>query len=133
MTPRQQRFVEEYLIDLNATAAARRAGYSAKTAEQQAARLLVNVKVAEAIAAAKAERSEKTKIDAVWVLTKAVALHELAIKKEELSPAARALELVGKHVDVQAFKERVEHGVTDDLADVLAKARLRAAKAADAE
>jgi phage terminase small subunit len=44
LTPKQTRFVEEYLIDLNATAAAIRAGYSAKTANQQGPRLLERVK-----------------------------------------------------------------------------------------
>jgi phage terminase small subunit len=47
--PRQQRFVEEYLIDVNAEQAAIRAGYSAKTAEAQGSRLLSNVKVQRAV------------------------------------------------------------------------------------
>lgn len=50
MTPRQQKFVQEYLIDLNAKQAAIRAGYSPKTAQEQASRLLSNVKVQNAIA-----------------------------------------------------------------------------------
>jgi phage terminase small subunit len=62
LTPRQARFVEEYLIDLNATQAATRAGYSAKTANEQGARLLANVSVRSAIEQAKAERSERTHI-----------------------------------------------------------------------
>lgn len=45
MTERQKRFCDEYLIDLNATQAAIRAGYSEKTAEQTASRLLSFVKV----------------------------------------------------------------------------------------
>jgi len=45
LTAKQQRFCDEYLIDLNATQAAIRAGYSKKTAAEQGARLLVNVKV----------------------------------------------------------------------------------------
>ncbi|MES2289304.1 MAG: terminase small subunit [Pseudomonadota bacterium] len=68
MTPKQQRFVDEYLLDLNGTQAAIRAGYSAKTAEQQAARLCRNVKVQAAITAGQLSRSERTKIDADWVL-----------------------------------------------------------------
>ena len=51
ITPKQQRFVTEYLIDLNATQAAIRAGYSRKTAQQQGSRLLTNVVVKRAIAA----------------------------------------------------------------------------------
>ncbi len=40
LTPKQKRFVAEYLVDLNATAAAKRAGYSEKTAEQVGYQLL---------------------------------------------------------------------------------------------
>lgn len=50
LTDKQKRFCDEYLIDLNATQAAIRAGYSPKTAEQTASRLLRNVKVQEYIA-----------------------------------------------------------------------------------
>ena len=50
LTDKQKRFCEEYLIDLNATQAAIRAGYSPKTAEQTASRLLRNVNVQEYIA-----------------------------------------------------------------------------------
>lgn len=49
LSPRQDRFVAEYLIDLNATQAAIRAGYSKKTAQEQGSRLLSNAMVAEAI------------------------------------------------------------------------------------
>ncbi|MEJ7933506.1 terminase small subunit [Sphingobium sp. AN558] len=62
MTPKQQRFVEEYLIDLNATQAAIRAGYSAKTANEQASRLLANVSVSHAIMEAQQRRSTRTEI-----------------------------------------------------------------------
>ncbi|ANY83325.1 hypothetical protein BB934_34035 (plasmid) [Microvirga ossetica] len=51
LTDKQKRFVEDYLVDLNATQAAIRAGYSAKTAEQQAYKLLQKTSVSEAIAA----------------------------------------------------------------------------------
>lgn len=60
LTEKQQRFVDEYLIDLNATQAAIRAGYSVKTADQQASRMLTNVKVQSAIAEIMAERSKRT-------------------------------------------------------------------------
>ena len=63
LTEKQQRFVEEYLIDLNATQAAIRAGYSAKTADQQGSRLLANVKVQQAIAERMAERSKRTGVN----------------------------------------------------------------------
>lgn len=62
ITPKQQRFVDEYLIDLNATQAAIRAGYSAKTAEQQGPRLLGNVGVAAAISEGRARIAAKLEI-----------------------------------------------------------------------
>jgi len=68
LTPKQARFVEEYLVDLNATQAAIRAGYSAKTAYSAGQRLLKDVDVAEAISAAQAKRSERTQITADQVL-----------------------------------------------------------------
>lgn len=69
LTPKQQTFVQEYLVDLNGTQAAIRAGYSAKTANEQAARLLANVNVARAVQAAMDARSERTGITADRVLT----------------------------------------------------------------
>ena len=69
ITPKQQRFADEYLIDLNATQAAIRAGYSVKTAEQQGNRLLGNAKVAAYIALAQANRSERTEITQDYVLS----------------------------------------------------------------
>lgn len=63
LTAKQQRFCDEYLIDLNATQAAIRAGYSPKTAEQTASRLLTIVKVSDEIAREMAERSKRTGIN----------------------------------------------------------------------
>jgi phage terminase small subunit len=68
LTPKQARFVAEYLKDLNATQAAARAGYSAKTANQQGSRLLANVGVAQAIAAGKAKQLESADISATRIL-----------------------------------------------------------------
>lgn len=68
MTPKQQLFVAEYLVDLNATQAAIRAGYSPKTAYSQGERLLKNVEVSSAIQAAMEKRVEKTEITAQRVL-----------------------------------------------------------------
>lgn len=63
LTEKQQHFVEEYLIDLNATQAAIRAGYSAKTADQQGSRMLANVKVKQAVAEKQAQRSKRTGVN----------------------------------------------------------------------
>ncbi len=68
LTAKQQRFCDEYLIDLNATQAAIRARYSPKTACEQASRLLANVKVQEVIAVEMARRSKRTGINQDRVL-----------------------------------------------------------------
>lgn len=73
MTPKQARFVEEYLIDLNATQACIRAGYSAKTADRIGPELLGKTCVAEAIQKAKDARSVRTEI------TQDMVLKELAL------------------------------------------------------
>lgn len=62
LTPKQQIFVEEYLVDLNATQAAIRAGYSPKTANEQGNRLLANVSVRTCIDKEMAQRSKRTGI-----------------------------------------------------------------------
>lgn len=62
LNARQKCFVQEYLIDLNATQAGIRAGYSKKTAEQQGCRLLRNAQVAAAISEAQAKRSKRTEV-----------------------------------------------------------------------
>ncbi len=63
LTEKQQRFVEEYLIDLNGTQAAIRAGYSARTANEQASRLLANVSVQQTVSERMAERSKRTGVN----------------------------------------------------------------------
>ncbi|MDV4167802.1 terminase small subunit [Rhodovulum sp. FJ3] len=72
LTPKQARFVEEYLIDLNATQAAIRAGYSEKTAYSMGQRLLKNVEVQKAIAAAQSKRSDRVGVQAEDVLRELV-------------------------------------------------------------
>ncbi|MDD3020935.1 MAG: terminase small subunit [Alphaproteobacteria bacterium] len=62
LTPKQKQFVSEYLIDLNATQAAIRAGYSKKTADVQGVRMLGNVKVQEALNKAMNKREQRTEI-----------------------------------------------------------------------
>lgn len=68
ITDKQKRFCDEYLIDLNATQAAIRAGYSKKTAAEQGARLLINVKVQEYIQERKEKRIKRTEITQDMVL-----------------------------------------------------------------
>ncbi len=154
MTPKQQMFVKEYLIDLNATQAAIRAGYSAKTAYAAGERLLRHVEVSEALAEAQGERVAKVGIDAEYVLNRLVEIDQMDVldimdekmaikpvsewpkvwrqylsgfdlaemfegtgddramvgilKKIKWPDKTKNLELLGKHINVQAFKDRVE-------------------------
>lgn len=134
LTTKMQAFVDEYIVDFNATQAAIRAGYSGKNASNMACKLLGRPDVAEAVAKAMEERSKRTKIDQDWVLKQAVEVHNRCMQGApvlhpdgtpvlietpvgEIAPAYRfdsggalkALEIVGKHVDVQAFRESVDH------------------------
>lgn len=68
MTPKQQRFVEEYLVDLNASAAAIRAGYSARSSKEQGARMLTNANIRARVDEAMAERSKRTGINQDMVI-----------------------------------------------------------------
>ena len=68
MTKKQKRFVEEYLIDLNATQAAIRAGYSSATAKEIGCENLTKPNISEAISKAMAERSRRTGINQDRVL-----------------------------------------------------------------
>ena len=82
LTPKQQRFVEEYLIDLNATQAYIRAGYAVKndeTASVMASRLLGNDKVQTTIQEALKARQERTKIDADYVLKRLVEIDQMDV------------------------------------------------------
>ena len=68
LAARQQRFVEEYLLDLNGSQAAIRAGYSEQTATMQASRMLTNANIARAIAAAQAKVAQRLDCDVERVM-----------------------------------------------------------------
>lgn len=120
LTPKQARFVEEYLIDLNATQAAIRAGYSEKAAGQQGFENLRKPDIQEALTEAMNTRSERTKISQDWVLERLVKNVDHAMQAEPVlrdgapvgdyshqpSAANRGLELIGKHLGM--FVERAE-------------------------
>ncbi len=100
LTPKQARFVDEYLIDLNATQAAIRAGYSAKNADKIGPELLGKTRVSAAIAEAQAKRSERIAISQDDVVR---GLHaEATDKTDGSSHSARvsAWGLLGKHLNM---------------------------------
>ena len=100
LTPKQARFVEEYLLDLNATQAAIRAGYSKKTANEQGAQLLAKLSIRQAVAEAQAIRSKRTEItqdEVIQGLKK-----EATLEGEGSSHSARvsAWAHLGKHLGI---------------------------------
>jgi len=68
LSPKQTRFVQEYLIDLNGKRAAIRVGYASRSAEVQASRMLRNAKVQKALEAAMQARSRRTEVSSDQVL-----------------------------------------------------------------
>lgn len=105
LTSKQQRFVDEYLVDCNATQAAIRAGYSAKFANREGSRLLSNVDVQASIAEARQRLSESTELTQEWVLAR---LKAEALNYDEgstHSARVRSVELIGKHLGM--FVENV--------------------------
>ena len=116
LTAKQAAFVKEYLIDLNATQAAIRAGYSAKTAQEQSSRLLSNAIIRENVQKAMDERSETVGLTAADVLRDINAVKADAMRKTydkegnevmaNHTAALKALELQGKHLKM--FTDKIE-------------------------
>jgi phage terminase small subunit len=161
LTDKQSLFCQEYLVDLNATQAAIRAGYSKKTAKTIAGQNLSKLIIQEKITELKNKRSEKTEVDAAYVIKRLTQIDEMDIldiltdsgdmkpikdwplcwrrtisgidistmfnpdtdtetilKKIKWPDKLKNIELLGKHVDVSAFKEQIEHSGTIKLDDI---------------
>lgn len=124
LTPKQERFVQEYLVDLNATAAARRAGYSVKTADRIGPELLGKTCVSRAIQNAIKQREQRTEVTQDYVIRK---LKEITDKDAsdaqdsdlKYSSKIKALELLGKHVGAFERKEQNDNGALADLIEGL--------------
>lgn len=153
LTDKQELFAREFIVDLNATQAAIRAGYSAKTAQEQSSRLLSNVMVQARIGELKADRNEQVGVDAAYVLRRLTEIDQMDVldillangelkpikdwpkvwrttlsgmdvvemasadssallKKIKWPDKVKNLELLGKHVTVQAFKEQTSTEIT---------------------
>jgi phage terminase small subunit len=122
LNDKQLRFAQEYTVDLNATQAAIRAGYSTKTAYSQGQRLLKKDEIQDAIREANRKRSEATGITAEWVLT---GIAEIATREDARdADRLKAFELLGKHLGIWEQRQtqedssiRVEIGAAEDLAE----------------
>lgn len=97
LTEKQKRFCEEYLVDLNATQAAIRAGYKEKTARSSASENLTKPDIQQYLRELIDQRSERTGITADTVLLELerIALSDVEITGKE---KIKALELLGKHL-----------------------------------
>lgn len=169
LNDKRARFVDEYLIDLNATQAAVRAGYSERTAYSQGQRLLKDVEVQAQLQKRMQDRQQRTEINADYVLKRLVEIDQLdvvdildntgnfkpvldwpkewrqtlsgmdvqemmsgdiesVIRKIKWPDKLKNLELLGKHVNVNAFRDQVSVDVNVSLSERMAKARERASK-----
>jgi phage terminase small subunit len=113
LTGKQQRFVEEYLIDFNATQAYKRAGYSATTdivARANASKLLTNHNIQAYLKQLQEKLQKETEISQEWVLKELQAMYEKnrdCILPGSAAAANKALELIGKHIGM--FTDKVVH------------------------
>lgn len=139
LTDKQRLFVQEYLVDLNATQAAIRAGYSEATAYAQGSRLLKHVEIAAAIAAAQGARSERTEITQDYVLQGIVETIERCKQatpvldhegkptgeyRFDANAALKGYDLLGRHLGI--FKTEIDLNLKSAVASALEKARRRA-------
>lgn len=108
LSPRQQAFVNEYLVDKSATQAALRAGFGKKSAARYGSELLSLPHIKRALAKALKEQQERTLITADKVLIDIQNFGDKAAKRGEYHAAIRSRELLGKHYKL--FTEKHEHG-----------------------
>lgn len=134
LTDKQAAFVREYLVDLNATQAAIRAGYSERTAYSVGQRLLKKVEIQRAVAAAQAKRAQRVEVTQDYVISNLVEIVERSMQRAPVTNrkgeqikdskgrdvwcfdakgANRALELLGKHLGV--FTDKVQTEVSGGL------------------
>lgn len=120
LTPKQQRFVEEYQIDFNATQAAIRAGYSKRTAKQIATENLSKPVISKAIKVKQSELSERTGFTLDKLDAELMSLYRRCRSDGNYSVAERCLEMMGKRLG--AFTDKLQ---TDqvDYVDLLVEAQ----------
>jgi phage terminase small subunit len=125
LSAKQKRFADEYLVDFNIIKAAKRANYAPFGSS---IRTLEMPHVARYIAARHGDISAKLKVDAEWVLKELVSVYRKCMQLDDILDkngkqtkgkfdprgANRALDSIGRHMAVQAFKDRLEVSGTAD-------------------
>lgn len=112
LTEKQRRFIDEYLIDLNATAAAGRAGYKDPNKGRQ---LVTKGNVAHAIAERLSDRRKRTEITQDDVLQNLKQLVDRSMQFDDaphMQAALKANELLGRHLGMFTDKIRLEGELT---------------------
>ena len=165
LNTKQEAFCREYIIDLNATQAAIRAGYSERTANRTASEIMSKPDIQSFIADLMTKRNKAVEVDANYVLNRLVEIDQMdvadilaedgslkpikdwprvwrttlsgldvitvfnseeattesVLKKIKWPDKVKNLELLGKHVNVNAFAEKKQEGAAEDLAESISK------------
>lgn len=116
LTPKQQRFVEEYLIDLNATQSAIRAGYSEKTAYSVGHENLKKPEIQKAIEEAKKQISKRTELTVDMVVNGLLKEAQDYAEGSTQSARVSAWAHLGKHLGM--FKDKIEHSGKIEISDI---------------
>ena len=103
LTAKQKMFVANYIVDINATQAAVKSGYSVKTAQEQSSRLLSNVMIQNAIQYQMKAREQRTLVTADYVIN---GIKRVADNTEKDADRLKAYELLGKHLKL--FTDKTE-------------------------
>lgn len=123
LDPKKITFVIEYIKDFSARRAAEVAGYS----PEYGYKLLENYDIAVAINNVLTQRLDASCIDAEWLLMEAVDNHHIARQRGNLAASNTALNLIAKHVFVDAFAaEKVEVSSDKEIMERLQRGRQRA-------
>ncbi len=121
LNARQQRFVDEYLIHGNGAKAAANAGYAKAHARGTALRLRTKPHIRAKIEAAQAERAAEVKITQADVLRMLLDTYRLATEANQHQAAAKAAELLGRHLSMFTDRLRLEPGRELSDADLVAE------------
>jgi phage terminase small subunit len=105
---RQVKFIDEYMVDRNGTQAAIRAGYSKKTANAIAGRLLSNVSIKAEIQRRSKRLAHRADVTAADILEAHVRIARVCEADERYSEAIRAWELAGKQLGVYTEQTAIE-------------------------